>query len=309
MGCHAKVLTSSFPLLLSMQQLYRCFSWWRAHPDKDAVLVTGQNVNWAGDVEFVKGYTELLRAAINLTVVEEYKSTETNPSSGMVVRSKDTGKWPHDIEITDFALLDPDRELSQFVQDYVPEQGRPHPSVVEKRTESCNNADQLFPRISILNRPHWASRHLANAPEIQDMVQAKLLPVANQTVPIVTFHDYTPFAEQFWLFRDTDVLISPHGAQLLGMTFLPSCASVLEVFPHRYLVAEYFGTLAAALNLDHGYVYVGDPDEDIPHAERFHYMRDDNHKGQSLEPNVKKISSAVDSIIKKWRKCICGHEE
>lgn len=315
----------------AMQQFYRCLSWWLANPGKPAVLVTGHKVKYDAGNNFVQGFLGLLESAINLTVVDVYSPNDARTAAvaaNMTVQSKNTGRWPGDTEITDFAILDPQRQLRQFANAYIrtnEASSKLHPSSVDwSQSAECrreSNRDQkgttasssLMPRITILNRPKrmfWPinilmqkSRHLANAHDIKNLLEAKYV---NQSVPIVTFSHDTTFAEQVNAFYDTDVLISPHGAQLIGLSFLPPCASVFEIFPHRYLVAEYFGTLASSLNLHHGFVYVNeDVNDEIPYAERFHYMRKGHKRNGIIEPDAAQVAEPLDGIIETWRACVC----
>jgi Glycosyltransferase 61 len=71
-------------------------------------------------------------------------------------------------------------------------------------------------------------------------------------VRIVSFDGWS-FAEQVVFMNSVDVLISPHGAQLTSIPFLPNCASILELFPQGYHPPYYFGSLAVASGVTHSY--------------------------------------------------------
>jgi hypothetical protein len=86
-------------------------------------------------------------------------------------------------------------------------------------------------------------------------------------VPIeATFFEKKSFVEQVEYFRNTDILISGHGAQLTGLAFMAndldangkSCKQVMEFFPKNYALPYYFGSLAVQSGLDHSYVYYDD---------------------------------------------------
>jgi len=91
----------------------------------------------------------------------------------------------------------------------------------------------------------------------------------NNTVH-VTFFENKTFEEQVQFFRNTDILISPHGAQLTGLMFMSSsssstsssnsksCKQVMELFPKNYAIPYYFGSLAIQSGISHSYVYYDD---------------------------------------------------
>jgi Glycosyltransferase 61 len=322
--CRLSIVPRSLPMYTrtrarahSMQQFYRCFSWWLAHPHLPAILVTGHKTQWAKHTPFIQGYLAILKLGMNLTVVPEYHSPtshvpvrDTNGNNETLVlrsvQAKDTGKWDGDTAVTDFAMLDPNRTLYQYAVQYLTHQPK-FKFLAKEETVACPksaNHRPKVPRIAILNRDSKA-RNLTNA----HAMAARLSATFSQTVPLVTFDYKTDFASQVSFFVNTDIVISPHGAQLTGMAFLPRCASVLEVFPSRYLVADYFGSLAAALNIRHGFVYVNHNAEDvIPHDERFHYIRRFSRKEASVEPDLETVERAVRRLVAQWQDCVCSNE-
>jgi len=88
----------------------------------------------------------------------------------------------------------------------------------------------------------------------------------------VVFFEGKTFDEQVHFFRNTDILISGHGAQLTGLVFMadngknntttasaPStCKQVLEFFPKNYALPYYFGSLAVQSGMRHSFVYFDD---------------------------------------------------
>jgi Glycosyltransferase 61 len=69
------------------------------------------------------------------------------------------------------------------------------------------------------------------------------------TSPVSVAHFETAtFLEQVEFFANTDIVLSPHGAQLTGLAFLPRCGHILEIFPPYYLYDNFFGSLADAAN-------------------------------------------------------------
>jgi Glycosyltransferase 61 len=317
------ILLVTLAYVYRMQQFYRCFSWWLAHPHLPAILVTGHKTKWAQKTSFIQGYLAMLRLGLNLTVVPEYHSptshVQVRESNGnnhtaissdrLVLRSvqgKDTGMYEGDTALTDFAMIDPDRTLYQYAVRYLQHEKR-YNEEARTDTAACpNSAKQRpkWPRIAILNRDTIA-RKLTNAVEMAALLSATL----SRTVPLVTFDYKTDFPSQVSFFVNTDIVISPHGAQLTGMAFLPRCASVLEIFTSRYLVADYFGSLAAAVNISHGFVYVNKyADDVIPHNHRFHFVREPGGQGEPVEPNLEPIVRAVHRLVAQWQECVCNEE-
>mmetsp|Transcript_49151 Transcript_49151/g.55693 ORF Transcript_49151/g.55693 Transcript_49151/m.55693 type:complete len:274 (-) Transcript_49151:134-955(-) len=93
----------------------------------------------------------------------------------------------------------------------------------------------------------------------------------------ITYFEGKPFEEQVQFFRNTDILISPHGAGLTGLVFMAggggggssghddsdddgnnSCKEVMELYPKNYAIPYYFGSLAIQSGIRHSYVYYDD---------------------------------------------------
>jgi Glycosyltransferase 61 len=123
----------------------------------------------------------------------------------------------------------------------------------------------------------------------------------------VYFNDSTPFAEQFELFYHTDILISPHGAQLTGLPFMPpTCGTVLEVMPRGYYLPHFFGSLARAANLKHGTVSLtesGDSRQESIDGMR-HMAARSHYRKQQLCPDTNGIVDAVLQLVDEWQQCV-----
>ena len=149
-----------------------------------------------------------------------------------------------------------------------------------ERTKNSAAACSVPPRIGILNR--GGTRSILNADELaQALVHAayrkettnnhstttkidfypRLLPIT------VTYFEDKPFLEQVTYFREHDIIISGHGAQLTGLVFMPndatedeskSCKHLMELFPKGYGLPFFFGSLAVQSGIAHSYVYYDD---------------------------------------------------
>jgi hypothetical protein len=173
----------------------------------------------------------------------------------------------------------------------------------------------LFPRIAIVNRE--GPRKIFNAPEIAHEVESilstwnrvnedELAPPTTTTtttlsIRIVTMEDWS-FEEQIQFFSTVDVLISPHGAQLTSIPFLPNGASVLEVFPLGYEQHAFFGTLAAICGVTHAYTYLsqGDRQKEVQVGMIDLPTRIQRRSAQ-LCPAVTDLSHFILTMVKQWQ--------
>jgi hypothetical protein len=265
--------------------LYRCSSWWFANPTKKPILHF-EKANELYNKPFIRGFLEVLEKGIGLEVVKNH--------TGPFVMAKDTQKWELDIEVTDFAMYDPKRQLRNIFASHILGQ-------VDK---SCHSRRARFPRIAILNRNDKSQRKLVNAEKIAaaivDAFSDRIM-----SVPIVYFEKKT-FLEQVRFFLETDIVVSPHGAQLTSLAFLPQCAALLEFFPKDYLVADYFGSLARAINVSHSFFYLADGfdnPEIVMSYEKYHYYISADYRSLNQCPSVGNVTSAIIQMVKNWELC------
>jgi hypothetical protein len=112
------------------------------------------------------------------------------------------------------------------------------------------------------------------------------------------------FVEQVQAMSDVDILIAPHGAALVNLIFLPTCAGVLELNPKGFENPMFFGSLAAISNHAHATLYTGDRDK---HKEIRKWMRGnvrrDVARSRDLCPNVDMVLDAVSQLEEQWRAC------
>lgn len=73
------------------------------------------------------------------------------------------------------------------------------------------------------------------------------------TINVTSFDDIEP-QDQAAFAHASDVLISPHGAQLANVAFARRCSVVLELFPRHYFIPGYFSALALSVG---ALAYVG----------------------------------------------------
>jgi Glycosyltransferase 61 len=190
------------------------------------------------------------------------------------------------------------------------------------RRRGNNRCDGLFPRIGILNRAK--SRTIDHV----DRLVAAMRSTMNDTTTTTTSNDIAvhyfenaSFVEQVQFFMDTDILISPHGAQLTGIPFLTTtsssvtkvCSQLMEIFPPSYVLTDFFGTLAAQSHIPHSYMYFEQNDDDnndtsslvLPGTVRVSRTVTERKvdRQRSIQILVDDVVKAVGELIEDWQIC------
>lgn len=247
--CALKVTKHSNHFPHAMQQFYQCWSYFNlpenAHKDRILAIpiyakgFPGERLNirerwnklthpnWNG---FLNGFTAALSEATNVTVVRigHHHRRDAVLSQRAV--------WRSDGAHT-FYMRSPDdaRALTAaIVQRYELQ------ATMRCQQNSSSSSSSLLPRVAIVNRGQ--SRSLLN---VDSLVVALRSNLGLEDIRTTDFERAT-FLEQVEFLANTDILLSPHGAQLTGIPFLPACGRVLEIFPARYFYHTYFGSLADA---------------------------------------------------------------
>jgi len=163
-----------------------------------------------------------------------------------------------------------------------------------------DNMAKPFPRIGIINR--HGPRKLLDSSRISVALQLHFgLPYKP---PVFYFEEFT-FEQQVEAMASVDVLLSPHGAQLTGVVFMPRCGSVIEVLPHGYGRPAFFGTLAALSGLGHSYIYIGrNMTAETAKWSQRRKMRD-FARGQDVCVSQDNIMRMVEVELGSWKQC-CG---
>uniref|UniRef100_A0A7S2YBX5 Glycosyltransferase 61 catalytic domain-containing protein n=2 Tax=Entomoneis paludosa TaxID=265537 RepID=A0A7S2YBX5_9STRA len=165
-----------------------------------------------------------------------------------------------------------------------------------------------LPIIGFLNRE--GGRRVDNYQEIIDAVRdrfdkpaAEGVSFQNLTVDYKASFDGASFLDQISYMAGVDFLIGPHGAQLTSIPFLPACGGLLEFFPKGYLAHKFFGTLAAASNHSHFYMYTGkDKTKEVKHFMRSMSSRSKARR-RHIEADPSLVVEVVELFIQKWQKC------
>jgi hypothetical protein len=255
------------------QQLYSCFSWWHANlPEKRPMLVYGEPLGKG------RGYTEgllnVLIEEIGLEVVRQ-----VNHSILPVVQRKMS------ISGHRFRNKSDAEALTKLV-------ARHH----NVSLSSCGT--QV--RIGLLNR--GSTRSLQNGNEIIAALNTTFGTQAS--INLINF-DGKSFLEQFEFMASTDVLLSPHGAQLTSVLFMPECARLNEIDPVGYLVPYFFGTLAHVSGVHHSFIYMGKPPGPERDTEVGHKTRSERVQARKkhMAPDVPSVVHVVREMVDEWRQC------
>jgi hypothetical protein len=278
----------------AMQQLYRCFSWWQANPDKESLLVGGEHLipkaidkrrkneksqGHQRDASFLSGFIPALFKVFHVRHVPMNVPFDRSNS----VQSLNKGAY--DLHTPQDAIHLRNGLLSHF-QWYDP------------RTATCVDPAGHRPTIGILNRKK--TRSLLNIAELT----ARLRKSINASMVNIVSFEGKSYEEQVRFMARTDILISPHGAQLASIAFLPRCGSVLEFFPAGYYIPKFFGSLAQASGvLSHATLYLGNDRA----TEVAQSMQNARTRSQARKvhicADVNKVVRHVQTITQQWSMC------
>jgi hypothetical protein len=275
----------------TMQQLYSCISWWNGHPSHPSVLAwsSKKHGKQLRSDRFVGGIIKSLVNNKNVTFLD----LDTRPAPNNTVSKK-----PSSVPFLGYTVKSP-THLRAFrdatVQDLFP--GRVTPGCPTKNTTNLLG-DTASPRIGILNRRE--SRRLQTV----DVLVHEL----GQAFPMspITLKEFESanFADQVDFFSSIDILISPHGAQLTGLPFMPDCGGLIELFPKGYHIPNFFGSLAIASGLDYGYVYMSGGNA-TNETKVMSATKSGRGKARTVNlcPSSSKIVDAVRVMTDDWYQC------
>jgi len=293
--CEFKVSKHSDHFPHAMQQLYQCWSYWNLPSNrfKEKVLVRPKNARGfpqtklsaakvynkvrGKDWAFVEGITTAWQEAANVTVT-------SNTNLGPPVRRQDKANT---------FLMETAEDARLLTKAIVG-----HYGLSMRAGGSTANA---LPRIGILNRKKRSSRSLLNVKALLWAIQYEL---GFKEIEVAYF-EKASFLQQVEFFANIDILISPHGAQLTGIPFMPECGRILELFPAYYYYDDYFGSLAEAAGLQQYALYLsdGDPATEWAYARTLTSKQRRIYRNVNLCPPIVKIVEAVKVMETDWHQC------
>lgn len=268
-----------------MESIFACWSWWQAHPLQRPALLMPPN--WQAirnellnRAPFIKGVVDFLIAE-NVLIVGDPDILNANQEMAQALPTEGL-RMARPADAKSFK----DRMLASLALE------RPVPL-----NHTCLSAT-TSPRIAILNRKR--DRVLLNAVNLARALEAEL---RISHIPIL-YIEGTTFREQVKLFSSSfDILITPHGAALTNIVFMPNCGGVLEIMPFGYRFQAYFGLLAPTIGLAHGYVYIGENFANETAYWTATFQRRGIARRINQCPRVETVVEGVHLYVKKFREC------
>jgi len=289
-----------------LQIVYRCWSWWALHnATHQAVLeIPLESQSYWNEAllrsPLAEGLWIDMKEALSIVVIQQ--DNVTNSTQDKELRAmpivKDTPWFPT-------------VETAHVLRDYVVGKNFP-----ERPLSGCKNSSAHFQyknplenvsipistqishaRIGILDRQ--GTRNLLNHEDIVSALQK----LTSTPVLYKTFEGAS-YLEQIDFYSSVDILVTPHGAQMSGVPFMPSCGGVLELLPQYYHIHAFFGPLSVSSGLESSYLYLsdGDPAGEMRNAFESHEFRK-KVRAVSLCPQVSSIVNSVLALLDKWESC------
>ena len=100
-------------------------------------------------------------------------------------------------------------------------------------------------RLGILNR--GGSRELVHTDRLIGSIRENKNYACIEVAETHNLGKMSPQEQARWVFSK-DVIISPHGQQLISLAFMNTCAVVLEIYPRNYLIPGFFLPFAVSLD-------------------------------------------------------------
>lgn len=139
-------------------------------------------------------------------------------------------------------------------------------------------------RIGILNRRgprHWV--------DTNDFIEntKKLLP--NAIVEETYFEGASPRYQAEWIHKQ-DIILSPHGQQLVNLIWARRCVGVMELFPQGYYIPGFFGAMASVVG---GVAVAGYPEGRNPADDTRPALSDGHVRGKARSTPIRVHSESV----------------
>jgi hypothetical protein len=306
----------------AMQQLYGCWSYWQDNlPTLTPVLLIPPKV-WRKLKKnaFVSGFLESLQATIHLQIMgrrqflEMTTTRKTNNSSSLLYNADHS--LPAvivQVHVKGGYILDHAQRLRNMI-------GK-HYSLPSAQTTVTNCTSTTNPRVAILNRHKNVGRSIINVDSLQTQLQERL---GLDYQPPVVYFDGLSFQKQIEFFASVDILISPHGAQLVGLPFMTDIdigggggggggckhnkKSLLELFPKEYGIPDLYGSLAAHAGISYAYLYLssGTLQEEMSPPNSGGLLHRIHARSTNMCPSPQTIVDSVQVFWDDWKAAACS---
>lgn len=271
-----------------LEIVYRCWSWWDMQHLKQNVLEVPNGAlelwNRSRSSPFAEGLWNVISRAKRIEVRVGGNNTA---SQIRATPSPNKIDWSFDDELylPWFSSVKTARTLRKLVV---------KKTFPGRRLSGCVQHDE--PRIGVLDR--LETRHLLNHRDIVKGMQSLV------STPVrYTLFETATFSDQIDFFSSVDILVSPHGAQLSGAAFLPTCGQVLELLPRYYHCQFFFGTLTTSAGSTASYLYLSDENAQLEMKNITTHESRRLARSVQLCPPIPPIVSAVKELIQKWMTC------
>lgn len=293
-----------------MQRLYACFSYWQDYPTRQPILLISEPFEVAhaklNQTRFLGGFLHAMRIHrgvrwMSRDELDAWVNDTMKESGGQGTKSYTVQTF----DISGGYILSHVRDLIDVVRadlHNVPAAGYNQQS----NTTMCLS-QEFKPRIGILNRRSNFGRSITNVNELIEGISD--IPNISLSVAPVEYFEGQDFQHQVEFFHDIDILISPHGAQLTGLPFMASkpCSQLLELFPQRYSIPNFFGSLAVNAQVGYSYLYLSGNN---PEAEQAQDLGDRiAARAVNLCPMPSVIKSSIESLVQDWRECCATQKQ
>jgi Glycosyltransferase 61 len=265
-----------------MQQLYACYSFYQqfALSNPKVFVIPSQLQKQLDTNPFLHGFIRFLRDEVKVKIISpsdvessEYLSPANTFSPGGYILS-------HTAELN--------RQILNVL------------SIPEDLNGSCSD-DVLKPRIGILNRRPALGRSLKDTDRLVNILKD----LSRDNSVSVEYFEGSSFADQVGFFRRIDIMLSPHGAQNTGIPFMANkkCAHILEVFPDKYLLPTFYGSLARNSGIGYSYVYMSARDERTGTNDDLSFAGRVQARAANICLSSEVIREYVASLAEDWRTC------
>lgn len=256
------------------QYLYSCFSYWNqeSKESQPRVLVTnyvGKNPRWPNGrlpwpfhLDFNHGL-----------VLELYQHFGVR-----IVANQTGGARPRVRQSLPFAMKNPVADTESLRNILVPQ-------------KKVHQVDCNAPRIVVLNRK-GNNRRITNIHSVLEQLSSSWPKIKTDAF------DGVPYHEQFRRMANTDIVLTPHGAQLTSMIVMPRCGAVLELFPTGYFIPNFFGSLADVASIRHYTAYHG-----VNATAEMARTTRGSARGVDICPDPQGLKAMLDTMLEEWHGC------
>lgn len=122
-----------------------------------------------------------------------------------------------------------------------------------------------------------------------------------ESISYLESFDGMTMTEQVEWMSNVDILVTPHGAQMTSLLFMPQRSCVVELFGVGLYVPQWYGSLSSSCNHTHMAVYTGNWTDLQSELHKYRGNRRNQARSKALCPNVPAILTAVEKMVMNWK--------